>query len=369
MRDVLDEGELWRGEGRRDAGLIDEDDAEAGADDGGRREEIGEAYAGGEVVEVQFAGAAGVSVLAEIVELLGLEIEDCTLVGLFVGGEVQGPARADVQGEAVGGLPIILQEVLFDLVAGADDALLKIDLEVVDLAEEEACEGVAAVGDALLVGAGGGECEEAGGAGRRDGVENVPAEVEARFEGVTAAGEDGGFEYLPDGCLVLREGAGRGAELLESGDGEAREGVVEGGVGGDAGNAERGGGGVGEGGAGDVIGAAGVAEAEVVDEVRGEGVRLVEDGLLAEDVGEADDSAGAEDGAGDGSAAVGERRDGLLDVVEVGVAGEGVVAGSKDSVEADVELILVVGVVGGAGVVICRGGVGRGGEAGEERFG
>ena len=136
------------------------------------------------------------------------------------------------------------------MVAGADLAGLEIDLEGVDLAEEEAGEGVAAVGDALLVvGAGGGEGEGAGGVGRGDGVELVPAEVDAGLEGVGAVGEDDGVDELPDGGLELREGAGGGAELLEAGEGEEWESVVEGGVGGDAGDAEGVGGGVGERGA------------------------------------------------------------------------------------------------------------------------
>ena len=55
---VLDEGELRSGEGRGDARLIDEDDAEAGADDGLGREQVGKADARGDVVPVQLACAA-----------------------------------------------------------------------------------------------------------------------------------------------------------------------------------------------------------------------------------------------------------------------------------------------------------------------
>ena len=75
---------------------------------------------------------------------------------------------------------------------------------------------------------------------------------------------------------------------------------------------------------------------------------LVEDGLLAKDVGEASDAAGSEDRAGDGAASIGQRRDRLLDFVVVGVAAEGAVAGAESAVDADVELALVVSVVGGA---------------------
>ena len=39
----------------------------------------------------------GVAVDAEVVELLRGEVEDCALVVLLGGREVQGPARADVE--------------------------------------------------------------------------------------------------------------------------------------------------------------------------------------------------------------------------------------------------------------------------------
>jgi hypothetical protein len=96
LLDVLDEGELRGGEGCRDSGLVDENYAEAGAYYGLRCEEIGEAYARGYVGEVKLAGAAGVSVYAKVVELLRGEVEDCALVVLFGGGEVQGPAGSEI---------------------------------------------------------------------------------------------------------------------------------------------------------------------------------------------------------------------------------------------------------------------------------
>ena len=72
----------------------------------------------------------------------------------------------------------------------------------------------------------------------------------------------------------------------------------------------------------------------------------------------------------DGAAAVGEEGDGLLDLAVVGVAAEGAVAMAEGAVDAEVELVLVVGVVGGAGVVVGGGGeVGGCGEAGEQGFG
>ena len=316
------------------------------------------------------ASAAGVAVDAEVVKLLGGEVEDGSLIGLFDGGEVEGVACSQVEGEAAGDAPVILKEVFLDLVAWADLAGLEVDLEGVDLAEEEAGDSVAAVGNALLVGSGGGEGEGAGGVGGRDGVELVPAEVYAGAEGVAAVSEDDGVEELPDGGLKLGEGAGGGAELLESGEGEEGKCVVEGGVGGDAWDAQDGGGGIAEGGADNGVAAASVAHAEVVEDSRGEGVGFVDDGLLAEDVGEADDGSGADDGAGDGSAAVGKGGDGLFDVGEVGVTAEGAVVHAEGDVYAGVELILMVDIVGGAGVVVGGGGeVGGGRESGEESYG
>ena len=272
LLDVLDEGELGKGEGGGDAGLVDEDDAEAGAGDGPGSEEIGEADTGSDVVPMGLAGGPGVAIYTCVVKLLRGEVEDGTLVVFFGGREVEGVAGTDVEGELIGGAEVILEEVLLDVVAGAELGGLEVDGEGIDLAEEKAGDGVAGAGDALLVGAGGGEGEGAGGVGRGDGVELVEAEVEAGFDGVAAAGVNEGVGSLPDGGLVLGEGAGGGAELLEAGEGEERQGVVEGGVGGDAGDAEGGGGGVAECGAGDAVAAAGVAEAVVVDQMRGEKV-------------------------------------------------------------------------------------------------
>ena len=158
--------------------------------------------------------SAGVAVDTEIVELLGGEVEDGALVCLFDGGEVEGVAGAEVEGETVGDLPVILEEVLLDLVAGADLAGLEIDLEGIDLAEKKTCDGVAAVGDPLLIRTSGGEGEGAGGIRRGDGVELVPAEVDACTDGVAAAGEDDGVEKLPDSGLEPGRRCWRGAELL-----------------------------------------------------------------------------------------------------------------------------------------------------------
>ncbi len=86
-RDVLDEGKLRQGEGGGDAGLVDEDDAEAGADDGFGGDEVVEADARGYVVVVERARGVGAEGAAGEEELLGGEIEDGALVVLFGGGK------------------------------------------------------------------------------------------------------------------------------------------------------------------------------------------------------------------------------------------------------------------------------------------
>ncbi len=273
------------GEGRGNAGLIDEDDAEARADDCFGREEISEADARGDIVIVKLAGAAAVAVDAEVVELLRGEVEDRALVVLLDRGEVKGPARADVGGEAVGDFPVVLDEILLDLVARPNLAFLQVDLEGIDLAEEEAGDGVAAVGDALLIGSSGGEGKGAGGIGRGNGVELIPAEVAAELECVRAAGEDEAVDKparrRSGSCEnVLAEGPScwnpvkvkRGRALLNAalvgmpGMPSAVDAVLPRCC------------------ADDGVAAASVAEAEVVEQPSGEGVGFVEDGLLAENV-------------------------------------------------------------------------------------
>ena len=102
LLDILNERKLRRGKRRGDAGLIDEDDAEAGAHDRLGRDHVGKADARGNIGEVKLACAARISVYAEVIELLRAEVEDGGLVVLFDRGEVKRIARADVGCQAVG---------------------------------------------------------------------------------------------------------------------------------------------------------------------------------------------------------------------------------------------------------------------------
>src|SRR3569833_458072 len=132
-------------------------------------------------------------------------------------------AGADVESEAAGEFPSVLYTEFDDAITGADLPLLEVDLEVIDLAEEEAGDRVAAIGYALLIGTCAGKRKSAGWVRRCDGVQLVPAEIEPEFELVRSAGPGKVVDCLPDGGLILREGAGRRTELLEAGEGEERE--------------------------------------------------------------------------------------------------------------------------------------------------
>jgi len=246
--------------------------------------------------------------------------------------------------------------------------LLKIDLEGVNLAEKEAGDGVATAGDALLVGTGGREGEGACGVGRRDGVELIPAEVDAGFDGMRAAGVDDGVDHLPDGSLEVCEGARGGTKLLEAGQREQRKGIVESGIGGDAGDAERVRCGVVEVGTNNVVAATRVASGKVVDQARGKDMVFVSDSLLSPHVGQARNATGAESCATDQTAAIRQWGNRILYLVVVGVAAEGVVASPISSIDANVELVLMIGVVRSTAVVVGGFAVGWNREAGEERL-
>lgn len=92
LRNALDERKLRVSEGRRNAGLIDEDNTESGTDDSLRCNEIGETCTRGKIGVVKLASAAGVAVNAKIVELLRREVEYRTLIVLLGGREMEGPS-------------------------------------------------------------------------------------------------------------------------------------------------------------------------------------------------------------------------------------------------------------------------------------
>src|SRR5215831_1546885 len=143
---------------------------------------------------------------------------------------MQRPTRAQIKRKATCETPVVLKEELINPIARLQKLLLQINLERIHLAEKEAGESVSARGYALLVCAGDRKCERAGRIRRRYGVELVPPQIGARFEGVSSAHIRNAIDELPNSGLKVGRSAGRGAELLKTGEGEQRQNVVECGV-------------------------------------------------------------------------------------------------------------------------------------------
>jgi len=106
---------------------------------------------------------------------------------------------------------------------------------------------------------------------------------------------------------------------------------------------------------GDIPGASDDDEPEIVQHTRRKGVGFIEDGLLAKHVGEAWNTACSNHRAADDSAAIGKWSHRLLHFLEKRIATEGPVPTPECAVNPRVKLVLMVGVVGRSGVVICGG--------------
>lgn len=314
-----DEGEEGRGEGRGDAGLFDPGETVAGAKEESGGELEGEADAWGEVRVFEVASGARESVLAEEVELLGAEIEDGAAIVADGGGEVEGVANAEVEGESRGEADVVLEEEFGDAGTGLERFFLEVDLELLDLPKEEGGDGVS--------GEDGRELEVAQGGGGLEDVEGLEADIGSGFEAM-GSGEPGVvIEELGDGGGEVGAGTGRRSELLEAGqvvDGEIERAAAE--------------------------SAAGVAEAELIGLGGGAGEGVFGDERIGASEGV------AEDAGGEVAGAIGKRRDGLREIAEEGVAGKEAMGGAEVVVEAGVELILSGAFVAGAAVVVGGGG-------------
>jgi hypothetical protein len=93
---------------------------------------------------------------------------------------------------------------------------------------------------------------------------------------------------------------------------------------------------------------------------------LVDHGLLTKNVRKTGNASGADCGSTDETTPVRKWSDRLLDLVEVGITTEGPVTLADSAIDANIELILVVGVIRGAGVVIGSSTICRGWEAGKK---
>ena len=303
---------------------------------------------------MQLAGCPRVAVAARVLELLGRHVEDRALVVDLGRREVERVAQAGVDREARGRAPVVLDEELQDPGPLPELLVLKVDREVLHLAQEEAREGQARAGGAGPVAALAGESEQPRGRRRLDDVEPLQPKVGAGLQRVTTPLQGERVHELRHVRRGVGVGVGGRPELLEAVDREGRKRVLVGGVRGDAGQPQSRGRRSVEDEPRAVQRAARVAQSQVVDHPWTERVHVAQDRRLRARV-RAPDRACRQ-----AAAAVGEGRHRVGQVLEVAEAGEQLVAVRGVVVGPHVELVLVVALVREAPVV-----VGRPGQVGE----
>src|SRR5205814_1357776 len=129
--------ELRRRKWRRDAGLLDPDQAVAGPRDGFLRRSIGHTNSRPKIQLVQLARGSGTAVASEIFELLGLEVEHRGLIVRVGRGEVERITHAGVERRPAGKLPIVLEEQFCRVRPRSDRAGLDVDREALHLAKQK----------------------------------------------------------------------------------------------------------------------------------------------------------------------------------------------------------------------------------------
>ena len=186
LRNGLEEREHGGRERRRDSGHFDPDKPISRPHHRPVGDLSDNAEARAEIVLVELTRRARISVAAEIVELLGLQIEDGDLVAFFGRGKVQRIANAGIQRDALRHPPIVLNEVLLEVGAVPNLRLLQIDREPLDLTQEKAGQRRACVAGGCRIrrqiGEQVAECELAR---RRRGLHDVqplPAQIGSHFE-------------------------------------------------------------------------------------------------------------------------------------------------------------------------------------------
>ncbi len=182
LRDGLQERKHRRRERRRDARHLDPHQPVADSRHGPLGQAADDAEAGSEIELVKLARGTRLTVPAQKLELLRLQVEDRGLVVLFGGRKVQRVSHAGVDGHAVGHAPVVLDEVLLEMGPVANLLLLQVDRELLNLAQEKARERRAGIGGAGKVGEQVAERERARRRWRLDHVEALPAQVRSHLQ-------------------------------------------------------------------------------------------------------------------------------------------------------------------------------------------
>src|SRR5690242_20484691 len=116
----LDEWKLRDGKGRGDAGLLKEHHAVTCADHPAIADPVGSAQARPEVAPMQLTRRVGKA------QDLGVQVEDRSLVVFLRRGKIHRVARAHVQRQPPGYLPVVADEELGDVRAGLNYVLLNV---------------------------------------------------------------------------------------------------------------------------------------------------------------------------------------------------------------------------------------------------
>ena len=103
-----------------------------------------------------------------------------------------------------------------------------------------------------------------------------------------------------------------------------------------------------------IVAAARVSGAEIIEQVGGKCVCLVKTACCPSHIGQSVNTAGSDDRTRDEAAAVGQRSNRLLHFVVIGVASKCAVPRLVGAVDAQVELALMICVVRGARVIVGR---------------
>src|SRR5262249_23165682 len=160
------------------------------------------------------------SVFPQVLQLLRIQIEHCSLVVRFRGRKVQRVANAQIQIETRSHFPIVLNKPFLKPSARLQDFLLDVDRKLLHLAQQKTCKREACSRDPIRVRKESAECEQTGGRRRLNYVQPRSAVVDAELERMTALCERSGVGNFRDirperGCHV-----GWRTQLLKSGNRE-----------------------------------------------------------------------------------------------------------------------------------------------------
>src|SRR6185436_18148159 len=174
---VLEKWKGRRGEGGGDSRHLDPDLSVPRTDDGLVGQAIDGADTRAEVVLLE----RPYGLLTRILELLRLQVEHGSLAIDLCRWEIQRVAQSRIERQAIGHLPVVLNEVFLNVRALLNIGLLEIDIECLHLSQQEAREGITGGRDAGEIAPDYREGERSSRPWRLDDVEPFPPPVETHL--------------------------------------------------------------------------------------------------------------------------------------------------------------------------------------------